>query len=96
METTDQTFRLQPNLNLDQAGPLREALLGRRGAPLVVDASEVERLSGPCFQVLAAARRTWEIDGQPFAFTSPSSAFDSGLALMGAAHWTSTQEDALP
>ncbi len=96
METTDQSFRLQPNLGLDQAAPLREALLGLRGAPLTIDASEVERLSGPCFQVLASARRTWETDGQSFAFSSPSPAFDSGLALMGAAHWTSPQEDALP
>lgn len=96
METSDQTFRLQPNLTLDQAAPLRDALLARRGAPLVIDASDVERLSGPCFQVLAAARKTWEADGQPVAFASPSTAFENGLVLMGAAGWTSTQEDTLP
>lgn len=93
--TTDQPFRLQSNLSLDQAAPLREALLARRGAALQIDASEVERLSGPCFQVLAAARHTWAADGQPLAFAMPSTAFESGLALMGGADWIRTQEEIL-
>lgn len=94
--TTDQPLRLQSNLSLDQAAPLREALLARRGAPLQIDASDVERLSGPCFQVLAAARLTWQADGHPLAFATPSTAFETGLALMGAADWTRPQEDVLP
>ncbi len=89
-------LRLGSNLSLDQAPLLRDALLARRGQPLAVDASDVERLSGPCFQVLASARLTWDADGQPFAFTNASPAFENGLALLGAADWTRPQEDFLP
>jgi chemotaxis protein CheX len=89
-------LRLGSNLSLDQAPPLRDALLARRGQPLSVDASDVERLSGPCFQVLASARLTWDADGQPFAFTNASPAFENSLALLGAADWTRPQEDFLP
>ncbi|WP_216361208.1 STAS domain-containing protein [Caulobacter mirabilis] len=89
-------YKLPSNLSLDQAAPLREALLALRGAPLEIDASDVERLSGPCFQVLAAARKTWESDEQPFVFTAASPAFDKGLVLMGATAWISAQEDRLP
>ncbi len=91
-----ESFRLSPNLSLDQAAPLRESLLSRRGTALTIDASEVERLSGPCFQVLAAARKTWDADGHPLDFAAASPAFAAGLALMGAADWTPTQEDSLP
>jgi chemotaxis protein CheX len=89
-------LKLGSNLSLNQAGPLRDTLLTLRGSPLAIDASDVERLSGSCFQVLASARLTWEADGQPFAFTNASPAFENGLALMGAADWTRTQEDCLP
>lgn len=96
MITETEPFKLGSNLSLEQAAPLRDALLGRRGAPLGLDASDVERLSGTCFQVLASARLTWEADGQPFAFTAVSPAFETGLALMGAAEWIRPQEDCLP
>lgn len=96
MISETEPLRLGSNLSLDQAGPLRDALLTRRGSPLSVDASDVERLSGPCFQVLASARLTWDADGQPFAFTNASPAFENGLAQLGAADWTRPQEDFLP
>ena len=96
MITETEPLKLGANLSLDQAGALREALLTRRGAPRAVDASDVERLSGPCFQVLASARVTWDADGQPFEFTNASPAFENGLALLGATDWTRPQEDFLP
>ena len=96
MNPVSEPYRLSPNLSLDQAAPLREALLARRGAALTIDASEVERLSGPCFQVLASARLTWDADGQPLDFAAASPAFEAGLALMGAAAWLPAQEDILP
>lgn len=96
MISETEPLKLGSNLSLNQAGPLRDTLLTLRGSPLAIDASDVERLSGPCFQVLASARLTWEADGQPFAFTNASPAFENGLALMGSADWTRTQEDCLP
>lgn len=86
------TLKLDPRLTADQAGPLRDGLLAHRGGPLTLDVSEVERLGGPCFQVLAAARKTWAADGQILTFTQPSPAFATGLAVMGATDWT-PQED---
>lgn len=86
------TLKLDPRLTAEQAAPLRDGLLSRRGAPLSLDAGEVERLGGQCFQVLAAARKTWAADGLSLTFTQPSPAFAAGLALLGAAGWMS-QED---
>ena len=86
------SFKLDARLTADQAGSLREALLSHRGAPLALDAGEVERLGGPCFQVLAAARKTWAADGQDLTFLQPSPAFAAGLAVLGATDWM-PQED---
>lgn len=86
------TVKLDARLTADQAGPLRDSLMALRGGPLTLDAAEVERLGGPCFQVLAAARKTWAADGQDLSLTQPSPAFAAGLAVLGAAAWIS-QED---
>lgn len=85
-------YKLDARLTADHADTLRTALLGHRGAALTLDAGEVERLGGPCFQVLAAARKTWAADGQDLTFTQPSPAFAAGLAVLGAADWM-PQED---
>lgn len=95
MTVAEDSFQLSSNLSIDQAAPLREALLSRRGSALTIDASEVERLSGPCFQVLASARMTWDADGHPLAFAAVSPAFEAGLALMGGTDWLPIQEDVL-
>ena len=91
------TLTLDACLGPDQATPLHEALLRRRGAPLAVDASQVERIGALCFQVLASARRTWAADGRPLHFETPSPAFTAGLSLMGGSDWAhAPQEDRLP
>lgn len=84
--------KLDARLTADHAAPLREALLSHRGGALALDAAEVERLGGPCFQVLAAARKTWADDGQDLTFIQPSPAFAAGLAVLGATDWI-PQED---
>lgn len=91
------SLKIEADLGLDQAGPLREVLLGRRGAPLILDASQVERVSALCFQVLASARQTWAADGHPLDIVEPSPAFTAGLTLMGGSSWVAaSQEDLLP
>lgn len=85
-------LKLDPRLTTEQAAPLRDSLLSQRGGPLALDAGEVERLGGLCFQVLAAARKTWAADGHALTFAQPSPAFTAGLALLGAADWV-PQED---
>lgn len=78
------TLVLDPVLDLKASVPLQAALLERRGQPLSVDASGVQRLGGLCLQVLLSADRTWAGDACAFAITPRSAAFDEALALFGA------------
>jgi len=77
-------MQLPDNLDLKAAGPLREALLGARGAALQVDASAVRRLGGLCLQVLLSAEATWATDGHDFVISPASAAFAEGARRMGA------------
>jgi chemotaxis protein CheX len=78
-------LHLDAVLDLKAAGPLKAALLERRGEALQVDASQVQRLGGLCLQLLLAARRSWADDGQPLSITPRSQAFDDALGQFGAA-----------
>ncbi|WP_296600357.1 STAS domain-containing protein [Phenylobacterium sp.] len=83
---TDPTLTLGDSLDMTAAGPLHKELLGRRGKPVTLDASQVRRLGGQCLQVLLSAQSTWAADGADFQIVNPSPEFADGLALMGAAH----------
>ena len=71
-------------LDMRAAAPLLDEVRRRRGAPLTLDGSRVERLGGQCLQVLLAARTAWAADGHGFAIFNPSTALKDGWALMGA------------
>jgi chemotaxis protein CheX len=75
---------LDSSLGLKAAAPLKAALIERRGQPLELDASNVQRLGGLCLQVLLAARRIWAHDHQPLTIKAPSDAFEEALRLFGA------------
>jgi anti-anti-sigma regulatory factor len=65
-------------LDLIAAKPLRDSLLSK---PVVIlDASEVERMSTPCAQVLLAAGQA---AGASFRIINPSAAFRSAIADLG-------------
>jgi chemotaxis protein CheX len=83
---TDQTLTLGDSLEMTAAGPLHKELLGRRGRPVTLDASQVRRIGGQCLQVLLSAQATWAADGSSFQIVDPSPEFADGLALMGASH----------
>ena len=83
---TDQTLTLGDSLEMTAAGPLHKELLGRRGRPVTLDASQVRRIGGQCLQVLLSAEATWAADGAAFQIVDPSPEFADGLALMGASH----------
>ncbi|MBU1377621.1 MAG: STAS domain-containing protein [Alphaproteobacteria bacterium] len=87
---TDQTLILGDSLEMTAAGPLHKELLGRRGQPVTLDASQVRRIGGQCLQVLLSAQTTWAADGAAFEITDPSTEFTDGLALMGASHLAPT------
>jgi chemotaxis protein CheX len=71
-------------LDLQQAGPLREQLLGLRGEPVIIDGSAVERLGGLCLQVLISAQQTWARDGLSLVIDQASDAFADQWNAFGA------------
>jgi chemotaxis protein CheX len=80
----DIAMSLPAVLDLAAAGPLQTALLGLRGKPATLDASEVQRMGGLCLQVLLAARTAWATDGHAFRLCQPSPAFTEATELMAA------------
>jgi chemotaxis protein CheX len=86
---------LPPVLDLTAAGPLASELLARRGAPLMIDGSAVQRVGAQCVQVLLAAKNAWVADGQYFSVEAPSEALTETLAALGAADlvFQSTEEN---
>lgn len=79
----DGSLLLEDKLDVTRAKSLLAALLERRGAPVVVDASAVEHMGAQCAQVLLSARRTWQDAGHDFRFAQPSEAFAEGARLLG-------------
>ncbi len=70
-------------LDSSSAAGIKDMLIGRRGAPLVVDAGQVRRVGVQALQVLVAAAQTWRSDGQSYAVTNASSEFLDTIALVG-------------
>ena len=75
---------LAANLDIRAAAPLRQALLGRDGEGVSLDASRVTRLGGLCLQILLAGSRDWRARGLEFSIREPSPAFLETLELFGA------------
>jgi len=63
---------------------LKAELLARRGQPVTLDASNVERLGGLCLQVLLSARKTWAADGVDLTITPQSQGFSEQWTAFGA------------
>jgi chemotaxis protein CheX len=76
-------LKLPACLDVTSAADLTTRLRSLRGAPVVLDASAVERVGGLGLQVLLSARLTWAADGGAFAVAAPSNAFQDALALSG-------------
>lgn len=79
-----QTIQLSANLDVLASAPLKAALVAARGAPVSLDASDVQRFGGLCLQVLLAARRQWASDGARFEIVRTSAAFLEQARLLGA------------
>lgn len=62
---------------------LIETLQKKRGAPLTINASKVNRVGIQCIQVLIAALTTWSDDEMTFRITHPSAALLNALELVG-------------
>lgn len=75
-------------LDLRAAASLKSELLARRGGPLTLDASGVERLGGLSLQVLLSALKTWAADGCALTIAPASEAFADQCRAFGAVSLT--------
>ena len=77
--------RLKLAESLDMAATVKLAgqLSGKRGAPLVVNASQVAKIGAQCLQILISARKTWASDDHSFRIVQPSQALLDSLAIVG-------------
>ena len=75
---------LAPVLDMNAAEPLKAELLAKRGQPVTLDASNVERLGGLCLQVLLSAKKTWSADGADLKIEPRSDGFSEQWAAFGA------------
>ena len=80
---TPDALVLPDALDSSSASGIKDLLIARRGAPLVVDAGQVRRVGVQALQVLIAAAQTWRGDGQRYAVTNASSEFLDTIALVG-------------
>lgn len=84
MTTSDSGKQLPRVLDITKAQELlTEMLEGVRHGPMVVDVSEVERVSTPCLQVLLAAGLACDATGSAFRIRNPSETFATALADLG-------------
>jgi anti-anti-sigma regulatory factor len=90
-------LKLPAVLDLLAAEGLREALKETvvLGGRLELDASQVERMSTPCIQVMLAGARAMADGGVAFSLDQPSDAFMNGFYDLGLAaelaEWTIRQ-----
>lgn len=70
-------------LDSSAAAAIKEMLLAQRGNAIVIDASQVRRVGVQSLQVLVAAARTWQVDGQSYRLENLSSEFLETIALVG-------------
>lgn len=74
---------LPGELDIKAAVPLAAGLVAARGADLVLDASQVERVGAQCLQVLLSAAATWSADGHALAIEHASPAFADAVRIAG-------------
>jgi len=83
MTDAPRVIELPENLDMPVAAPLAEAFGKLVGAPVEIDASRVNRLGASCLQVMLAAARTWNLEGDALSLKNPSPRFLEDLGLLG-------------
>ncbi|MBL4639242.1 MAG: STAS domain-containing protein [Kordiimonadaceae bacterium] len=82
---SQQKYGLPPELDLLAAEALKEKLVDylHQEVGLVVDGSEVERISTPCIEVLFAAGTAFKEAEQPFQIINSSQYLNDALEALG-------------
>ena len=79
--------QLGSRLDMRVAPPLKAALLRAlsKRRPLTLGATDVERMSTACVQLLVSAGKTFAASGIPFVIKAPSEAFCCAFSDLGLA-----------
>jgi anti-anti-sigma regulatory factor len=77
------TIDLPGIVDLPRAGDLYEQIAGCQGQPLRIDASQVQFIGTPAFQVLLAAAASWQAAGADFELCEISAGFRACGARLG-------------
>jgi len=70
----DDVLKLPETMDVARARTLFDDLFRRRGTPLTIDASRVEKASALAVEVMVASARQWRSDGISFAIAPMSDA----------------------
>lgn len=70
----DDVLKLPETMDVARARSLFDDLFRRRGTPLTIDASQVEKAGALTIEVLIAGARQWQSDGIPFVIATQSHA----------------------
>jgi chemotaxis protein CheX len=79
----DDVLKLPATLDVARARVVFDDLTRRRGVPLTIDASQVEKVSALAIEGLIAAGRQWRADGLNVTVTDMSRAFVETLEDLG-------------
>ena len=88
---------LPPIANLTAAADLRHSLIDalHSGKSVEIEASAVQNITSPCWQVLLAAAKSFGAAGTPASFvvTNPSTAFAEAASTLGIAQLLGLKEE---
>lgn len=79
----DNVVKLPEVLDVVRTRAVFEDLMCRRGSPVIIDASDVEKASALAIEVLISGRLQWAADGQSFDMTRISDAFSEAWSELG-------------
>jgi len=91
MTTSSEIYALPEDPRANACGAIYDALKTRRGTPLVVDASEVEKFDTLAAQILVIGMKTWAADDVPFTLSNPSDVVEAALNRLGLADCIATE-----
>ncbi|MEW7007098.1 STAS domain-containing protein [Lentilitoribacter sp. EG35] len=82
-DETSNILKLPENLDLNAASSMHEQLISLKGSSVEIDASDVRKSGAQCIQVLMAAKKTWDVEGNSIAVGAMSENFENTLKLLG-------------
>jgi chemotaxis protein CheX len=79
----DDVLKLPAKMDVTRARAFCETLLAKRGSPVQIDASSVEKAGALAIEVLLSGARQWAEDGLSFHIVAVSDAFSETCTGLG-------------